>query len=198
MLRGTLVALLNEDDWAFVIKVHAVVEAALNSLIATHIGRSELHRFVERLGLRGQTGKLKLAEDLGLIDKAHVRFVEELVKVRNYFAHDVAAIGMTLSAYIDGLPVNEVQGLVGSLYRHLNATKAGEQPNSDDLGYLRENIKPLLWLSSLHSVLLDDTGHFQAEVARLKAEVATAPTAKPESAFTQADLIGPAKQAPTA
>ena len=66
---GFLYGLLKEDDWSFVIKGHAFVEAAVSHLLVTAIGKNELSRVVSNLELGNlRTGKLAFAEALDLLD----------------------------------------------------------------------------------------------------------------------------------
>jgi len=40
--QGFLESLKNEDDWSFVIKIHALLEAAVSHLLCKTLGRDEL------------------------------------------------------------------------------------------------------------------------------------------------------------
>lgn len=66
---GFLVNLLiKEDDWSFIIKLHALVEAAVSHLLATICGEELLTVFT-RLQLSSETvGKLAFAKALHTLD----------------------------------------------------------------------------------------------------------------------------------
>lgn len=86
---NTLVA---EDDWSFVIKLHALLEACLTHAICAAIGHSELEHIVARLDTaNNQSGKLAFAKQLGLLNKTHRRYVTALSQMRNEIVHDARA-----------------------------------------------------------------------------------------------------------
>src|SRR5438876_8460305 len=88
--------LVKEDDWSFVIKLHALIEAAVSHLLATICGDKLLTVFA-RLGTRS---KLGFAKALGALDKDERIFIGKLADIRNSFAHDVRQAGATLAAYV--------------------------------------------------------------------------------------------------
>jgi hypothetical protein len=93
-----------ESDWAFVIKLHAVLEAALVHVIDATLDRPTLRRYVERLNVGGQLGKLAFAKALGAIDAKHERFIKALSGIRNDCVHDVRNVNFQFDGYVDGLP----------------------------------------------------------------------------------------------
>jgi hypothetical protein len=99
---GFLDSIPNEHDWSLVIKLHAVIESALDRVIAGALQpRSEqLSRFVSDLPLRGRTSRLRLARLLGVIGKDEHQFIETLQELRNDFAHDPKSVGATLENYL--------------------------------------------------------------------------------------------------
>ncbi|MEZ5541063.1 MAG: hypothetical protein R3F42_03370 [Pseudomonadota bacterium] len=81
LAKGFFVRLVTEDDWSFVIKLHALYEAAISKLITEKFGESRLESFVSRLELGDRArGKLRLAKDLELLDEEERKFISPLVK----------------------------------------------------------------------------------------------------------------------
>src|SRR5882724_10809892 len=82
-------ALEKNDDWTFVIKLHALVEAALNHLIIARIGEPSLQKFVSRLETSNDyAGKLAVIRALELLPEKQRKFIKELSTIRNAFVHD--------------------------------------------------------------------------------------------------------------
>ena len=106
--EGFLLELLKgADDWTFILRLHALVESALEYLIVASLERPELDGWVIRHNIGGRTGKLALASALGVVDDADRGMVEGLADIRNRFAHRVQMTATTLGDYWAELPVPE-------------------------------------------------------------------------------------------
>lgn len=94
----------DESDWSFVIKIHALVEAATSHLLTEHLGRSELNGLFSRLDMSNKTtGKAAFVEALGLLDKPARRFISSLSELRNKLVHDVRSVNFDLKNHVEGL-----------------------------------------------------------------------------------------------
>lgn len=94
----------DETDWAFVIKLHALVEAAISHLLTESLNRPELHDIFSRLDMSNKsTGKAAFVEALGLMGKDERRFINSLSELRNTLVHDVRNVGFDLSEYVAGM-----------------------------------------------------------------------------------------------
>jgi hypothetical protein len=82
--------LLKEDDWSFIIKLHALFEAVCTHLLLYHFKEPELSDIFNRLELSSQsTGKIVFLERLGFIGKEKRRFIVTLSELRNDLVHNV-------------------------------------------------------------------------------------------------------------
>lgn len=116
--EGFIAHLENEDDWSFVIKSHALLEAAVSHLLAHTLGRPELIDVFSRLDMAAQKwGKLAFAKALDVIDDADRRFIRELGEIRNAFAHQISNAGATLSGYFEGLNADRRKSVIAGLNR---------------------------------------------------------------------------------
>jgi hypothetical protein len=99
---------VSTDDWTMVLKLHALLEAALARVIVHELGRPALEDFVDRLqmGQRRGNGRLALAVGLGLLDREDVQLLEGLGQLRNAYAHDPCNASKSLPALLDGLDAN--------------------------------------------------------------------------------------------
>ena len=111
---GTITSIPVEPDFIATVKAYAVVEPILNDLIAKGPPQSSysgaLHlmskgqsvsenfrTFVTALNISGRTGKLRLAEGLGLLRQEDIDFIEALARVRNRYAHNVKNMHKSLT-----------------------------------------------------------------------------------------------------
>lgn len=97
--------LLDEDDWSFVIKLHALFEAACTHLLLYHFREPNLAHVFSRLELSSKTtGKLEFLGQLGLLGKERRRFIASLSELRNSLVHDVRNCGFDLQDFVSKLP----------------------------------------------------------------------------------------------
>ncbi len=108
---GFLNSLLEEDDWSFIVKAHALIEAAMTHALVQCTGLSAAENFFARLDLSGgQIGKAKLASDLGLVTPWECKFIRKLSEIRNDFVHDVKNAGVSLNSYFGSHSPDKNQG----------------------------------------------------------------------------------------
>src|SRR5438445_12959245 len=81
--------LLKDDDWSFIIRLHALVEAAVSTLIIEALGHPQLTKIIKRLGTQTKRAMMK---ELKLFDKNHQEFLRVLSEVRNDFVHDTSHV----------------------------------------------------------------------------------------------------------
>lgn len=82
--------LLEEDDWSFVIKLHALFEAACTHLLLFHFKEPALAELFARIELSNRTtGKIMFLGKLGLLSKEDRRLISTLSELRNSLVHDV-------------------------------------------------------------------------------------------------------------
>jgi len=88
--NGFFQRLQQEDDWSFIIKLHALFEAALTHVIVHKLGFDALTEPLNRLEMSDtRRGKVAIANALGLLSSEEKGFLSILSKLRNDCAHDV-------------------------------------------------------------------------------------------------------------
>jgi hypothetical protein len=138
-----------EDDWSFVIKVDALIEAAATHVLTEELGRPELARIFSRLEMGDDvTGKLAFAEALSCFEKEDRLFVRELGKIRNKFAHDVHCVGLTLRDYVSRLDQSQFKNFRAAFGPGQDPYPiAGHKvPEAD---FVRNNPKLCIWLAGM-------------------------------------------------
>lgn len=94
----------DDSDWAFVIKLHALIEAAISHLLTTELRRAELEKVFSRLDISNKhTGKAAFVEALELLDKPARTFIHSLSALRNSLVHDVKNVDFELDAYVSAM-----------------------------------------------------------------------------------------------
>jgi hypothetical protein len=94
----------SQDDWSFIIRAHALVEAALAQLLGYKLGHPEdLLKTVSRLPIGGAAGKLAFVKSLNAPEPSTIEFIEQLGVIRNDIVHKISDIDLRLSAYMKGL-----------------------------------------------------------------------------------------------
>ena len=112
---GFLVKLYEEDDWSFVIKLHALMEAACTHLIVAHLEKPELADVIGRLELSGKTiGKTVILKKLNLLGEFNRRFISSLSELRNKLVHDIRFSNFTLLKYIQSLDPKSIKNFAES------------------------------------------------------------------------------------
>jgi hypothetical protein len=93
-----------DSDWAFILKIDALLESAAKHIVRTGLRIKLLNRvmqnetldgFVDSLPINGRTGILKLL-DAACLPPEELAFVETIRKVRNTYAHDIRFADVSL------------------------------------------------------------------------------------------------------
>lgn len=115
-----LASLGEDEDWPFVVKIHALMESAINHLIISKLADPRLKKFVSRLETSNpQSGKLAIVKSLELLPPNLQRFMVGLSTLRNTFVHDVRNLHLTLNQCIDSMPTEKAKECRSALKAHL-------------------------------------------------------------------------------
>ena len=107
---------LNDTDWAFVIKLHSMIEAALNHLLIEHFGDPRLTEFFVQLEVgRQKTGKLALIRALDLLPDEARAFIKWLSEARNQTAHRIESLDFSLKGYIAAMEEKSYKNLIKNI-----------------------------------------------------------------------------------
>lgn len=93
--------LIKEDDWSFVIKLHAFIEGCLTNAICSVLGRPELEDVIARLDTsNNQSGKLAFIKRLEMLNKPQRRFIATLSDLRNDLVHNARSIDFSFERHM--------------------------------------------------------------------------------------------------
>lgn len=156
--NGFFSALLKEDDWSFVIKLHAMYEAAVTALIIDKLGQDTLEAFISRLELGDRSrGKLRIAKDLGLLDKEERKFIYSLSEIRNNFVHNVNNTQIDLKKYLNDLDKNKYKHYIDTFsYTYAKNVEIAEYI-IESKQFTRENPKIAIWHNSMNVLFVIST-----------------------------------------
>src|SRR5262245_395525 len=77
--------LLEENDWAFIVKAHALLETAVTTLLVTHLDKPELEDFIaEELEM---SQRIKMLSALNLCSEEQREMMRRLGRLRNKRVH---------------------------------------------------------------------------------------------------------------
>jgi hypothetical protein len=108
-------ALSQTDDWSFVIKLHALFEAACTHLLLHHFKEPELTDVFSRLELSNKvTGKIAFLKKSGLLNKESRQFISALSELRNSLVHDVRNAEFSLPTMVATLNAAEIKNMAVS------------------------------------------------------------------------------------
>jgi uncharacterized protein YutE (UPF0331/DUF86 family) len=145
---GFLLDLGKGDDWSFVIKMHALIEAMVSHLLTHAIGDTRLSEFFERLELSNpRTGKIAVAEMLELLENPERRFIRLVSELRNRLVHNIRNVNFDLQTYYEGLDKNQRQ-------RFLDGASWWYSPGPSDLAdSTKSNPQSILWFALLSLIV---------------------------------------------
>ena len=100
--------LAKQDDWSFVIKAHAMLEAVVTEMLLEHLGEPRIKRVIERLPLSdGQVGKIIVAKQMELLTDKHRRFVRFFSELRNNLVHRLENLTFSFEQHLSTLDKNQ-------------------------------------------------------------------------------------------
>ena len=93
-----------DDDWTYVIKMHGIMETALNFMLVCRLGDPELAKTVAFLETSNErTGKLAFIRGYKLLSPDLCFFVKSFSELRNTFVHKVENFGKKLDDQFSNL-----------------------------------------------------------------------------------------------
>jgi hypothetical protein len=129
--RDLKITILKTDsDWAFILKVDALLESASKHILRQGLRiklcnrtfqNQTLEEFVDSLPMNGRTSLLKLLEAAG-VPPEELGFIEVTRLVRNAFAHNIEFAGLSLIELV------KMRQDKSRLIKHLSAIRTYDEP----------------------------------------------------------------------
>ncbi|WP_434983580.1 hypothetical protein [Vreelandella zhaodongensis] len=141
---GFFESLYREDDWSFIIKLHALIEAAAADMIVTSLGRPKLKKALSRIPLSDATyGKASMLGSLDVLSSSYVTFIRKLSELRNDAVHNVENTNLNLKSKLEKLDKQQRKSWAKAL---AVSVKGNDQ---DKIKILLEEPKGIIWISAL-------------------------------------------------
>ena len=136
--------LVEEDDWSFVNKLNALVEAACSDALAARLHEPALVPLLATLDLgHSKHGKVALLRALGAIKKEQASVLQMLYELRNKLAHNIGHVAFTFDAYIQSLDKRQLTQFA-ALAGHGIKDDVDGLPRSS---FVTDNPKIAIWLT---------------------------------------------------
>jgi len=148
---GFFIALLKEEgDWSFVIKLHALIEAAVTHLLVVKSGAEKLETVYAQLELSdNRKGKLAFVRELGLLDSMYRRLIVTLSEIRNRFVHDIKNVNITLEEYVRQLDTQQRQNFIEAVSLDFDVPIEINGKNIPIGDFISENPKTGIWMAAM-------------------------------------------------
>ena len=101
---GFLVSLEDDDDWSYVVKLHALLETAVAHVVIAAIGDKRLEKVIYSLPL-GNTrhGKLAIADALEVLGDGGVEYIQFVTEIRNKLVHRIQNVSFKFKEHFDAI-----------------------------------------------------------------------------------------------
>ena len=110
--EGFFEKIIEENDWSFIIKLHAFFESVCTQLLLFHFQQPELKDIFRRLELSNKdTGKVAFLEKLELLSKYNRRYIASLSEIRNMVVHDAINLDFKFDDYINTIGKDKIKSL---------------------------------------------------------------------------------------
>lgn len=156
--------LLAEDDWSFVIKANALVEAACSDALAARFHAPELAESLATLDLgHRKHGKVALLRALGAIEKEQAAFLQVLYELRNKLAHNIAQTSFTFGSHLADMEPKDRAAFIKHVGHGIQPEVLGSARDT----FVAENLKLSVWVTLSEVLACMHVEHDAAEVRLL-------------------------------
>lgn len=174
---GFLDRLLEEDDWSFIVKAHAMIESSASKALTEITGIKEASDFFSKLEMSNSTtGKLALISALDILPDFSRRFIKTLSQLRNILVHDVSNTNFNFERYIQCLDKQKKKSLaVATCFVDFNVIDR-ELSEKEMVQRLIENPKRCIWEATMFVLamlkLKSDTAKSKNDLTELYRKIA--------------------------
>lgn len=96
---------ISDNDWNTIVKLHAMIETALNDVLTRQFQCPELSRVISKLDTTSNpaTGKVAFAKALRILRPETAVFIQKMSELRNFCVHDVRNFNFDLNQHLASL-----------------------------------------------------------------------------------------------
>ena len=162
--------LVDEDDWSFVIKLNALIEAACTHALAARLHAPELIGSLASLDL-GNTkyGKVSLLRTLGAITSEQASILQVLYELRNLLAHNITQVSFSFPLYLGSLQKQKRANFIKRAGHGIKDVVAWKGKSISRNDFVLQNPKLALWMTvaEIIACLYLEFGIAQARLQRI-------------------------------
>ena len=113
LAQGFYNDLLNEDDWSFVIKISALIEAACTHILSYKVRYPDLEdNFTYLEQGNKKVGRVALLKKIGALYENQTKALYALAELRNSLAHDVRNTNFRFDEHMASLDANQKRNFI--------------------------------------------------------------------------------------
>jgi hypothetical protein len=138
-----------EDDWSFVIKLHALIEASITNILTDKFIDQDLVDIFSQMELSNKrTGKIAFIKKMNLLQKKYRNFISKFSELRNLLVHEISNVKFSFKNYIDYLDESQMKSLSNALAVGIREKKS-KNTSSYRLEQFIKDPKLCIWISAL-------------------------------------------------
>lgn len=160
-----------EEDWSFIIKLNALIEAACTHALVARLHAPELVESFASIDLgNSKHGKITMLRKLKALTTEQVSVLQLLYELRNIVAHDVSKVSFTFEAYLTEIEKDKRKKFIKVAGHGVadNITIESKQIGREQ--FVLENPKLALWLTIAEII---SCLYLENEIAKIQLEKLT-------------------------
>ncbi|QCF26718.1 hypothetical protein [Hydrocarboniclastica marina] len=165
-------SLLSEGDWSFLIKLHALFEAAASHILTIRLGNGRLEGPFSYLELSNKNyGKATLLKELGAITGDQKKFIQALSELRNQLVHKIGNVAFSLDEHVERMNKDQLKSFASKFGHTFDDPMSIQGQSVSRVKFVKENPKLAIWVTAsdvLACILVEETF---AEVEKAKREL---------------------------
>jgi hypothetical protein len=163
-----------DDDWTFIIKIHALIEAGLNHAITKVVNKPELADIISQLDTGDRRyGKLAFAEALEILSKQERGFIRILSKLRNDLVHKIKNVDFVFSTWLQPMQSAARKSLIETISAGVTESVTHEGKTMSNVQFCDRYPRQAILANAMGIILHVHLWHERAEVTRLKEQLAS-------------------------
>lgn len=145
---GFYMTLFNEDDWSFVIKLNALIEAACTHALVARLNAPELAGPLASLDLgHPKHGKVYLLRTLSALTSEQASVLQMLYELRNSLAHNITQVSFSFSTYLGSFDKQQRANFIKRAGHGIKDIVSLKGQAVSREGFVVENPKLALWIT---------------------------------------------------
>ena len=151
---GFLENLIQDDDWSFIIKIHALLESAVSLLLTKSVGNGKLQDIFSTIELSNKKyGKLAFVKALSLLDRPDRRFISSMSELRNKLVHNITNVEFSLKEHVSKLSNGQFLQFAKSFDSFSSEDERHNKSKKDKVREIfRSNHKKAIWFSAMITI----------------------------------------------